>query len=131
MITNHPKRSQEHHGWSMSPLLLRLSFTSANFSSSQFKVLLRRSFKDSLRNRNVWISQIILTILCAVLIGTVFLQIGNDQKSTTRRQAVLFFCVINQVFLNKKLKKSEERRKNIKQIKRDLIVNRVFLVRSW
>lgn len=62
----------------------------------QFKVLLRRSFKDLLRNRNVWILQTILTILCAILIGTVFLQIGNTQTSVTRRQPVLFFCVINQ-----------------------------------
>lgn len=29
--------------------------------------------------------------------GTVFLQIGTDQKSVVRRQPVLFFCVINQV----------------------------------
>eukprot|EP00026_Physarum_polycephalum_P005293 Phypoly_transcript_05325.p1 GENE.Phypoly_transcript_05325~~Phypoly_transcript_05325.p1 ORF type:complete len:643 (+),score=84.35 Phypoly_transcript_05325:233-1930(+) len=64
--------------------------------TDQFKVLLRRSFKDTLRNRKVWISQAILTIVCAVLIGTVFLQIGNGQSSTTRRQPVLFFCVINQ-----------------------------------
>jgi len=32
----------------------------------------------------------------AVLIGTAFLQIGTTQRSTVRRQPVLFFCVINQ-----------------------------------
>jgi hypothetical protein len=31
--------------------------------------------------------------------GTVFLNIGNGQSSATRRQPVLFFCVINQVSL--------------------------------
>jgi hypothetical protein len=35
-------------------------------------------------------------IVMGVLIGTVFLQIGTSQSSTTRRQPVLFFCVINQ-----------------------------------
>jgi len=62
----------------------------------QFKTLLKRSFKDSLRNKKMWASQIIQTAIIAVLIGTVFLQIGQTQSSTTRRQPVLFFCVVNQ-----------------------------------
>jgi ATP-binding cassette subfamily G (WHITE) protein 2 len=32
----------------------------------------------------------------AVLVGTVFLQIGNDQLSVVKRTPVLFFCVVNQ-----------------------------------
>jgi hypothetical protein len=36
-------------------------------------------------------------VLMGALIGTAFLRIGNGQSSTTRRQPVLFFCVINQV----------------------------------
>jgi hypothetical protein len=36
------------------------------------------------------------TLIIAVLIGTVFLQIGTDQRSAVRRQPVLFFTVINQ-----------------------------------
>ena len=31
-----------------------------------------------------------------VLIGTVFLNIGNSQGSILRRQPVIFFCIINQ-----------------------------------
>eukprot|EP01113_Clastostelium_recurvatum_P040178 TRINITY_DN6221_c1_g2_i1.p1 TRINITY_DN6221_c1_g2~~TRINITY_DN6221_c1_g2_i1.p1 ORF type:complete len:672 (-),score=98.76 TRINITY_DN6221_c1_g2_i1:16-2031(-) len=62
----------------------------------QFRVLLRRSFQENLRNRGVLIAQVVQNIIMAVLIGTVFLQIGTDQTSTTRRQPVLFFCVINQ-----------------------------------
>lgn len=62
----------------------------------QFRVLLKRSVKDTMRNRKMWLSQIIQTIIIAVLIGTVFLQIGRGQPSATRRQPVLFFCVVNQ-----------------------------------
>ena len=36
------------------------------------------------------------TIVMAVLIGTAFVSIGKSQTSITRRQPVLFFCVINQ-----------------------------------
>eukprot|EP01111_Echinosteliopsis_oligospora_P006031 TRINITY_DN1997_c0_g2_i1.p1 TRINITY_DN1997_c0_g2~~TRINITY_DN1997_c0_g2_i1.p1 ORF type:complete len:623 (+),score=155.49 TRINITY_DN1997_c0_g2_i1:63-1931(+) len=62
----------------------------------QFKTLLKRSIKDSVRNRKLWVSQLIQTAIMAVLIGTVFLQIGTSQTSTARRQPVLFFCVVNQ-----------------------------------
>ena len=36
-------------------------------------------------------------VVMAVLIGTVFLQIGTTQASATRRLPVIFFWVINQV----------------------------------
>ncbi len=63
----------------------------------QFSVLARRSLKENLRNRTAIIAQVIQNIIMAILIGTVFLHIGHGQSSTTRRQPVLFFCVINQV----------------------------------
>jgi len=40
--------------------------------------------------------QLIETIIIAILVGTVFLKIGNDQVSVTKRQSVLFFCCVNQ-----------------------------------
>ncbi|KAG2438719.1 hypothetical protein HXX76_005264 [Chlamydomonas incerta] len=62
----------------------------------QFRVLLRRSVKEVWRKRSTTLVLLLQTIIIAVLIGTVFLQIGTDQKSVVRRQPVLFFCVINQ-----------------------------------
>lgn len=62
----------------------------------QFAVLLERSFKEKARQRGVLLTQLAQSVTMAVLIGTVFLQIGDTQTSTTRRQPVLFFCVINQ-----------------------------------
>ncbi|KXZ51256.1 hypothetical protein GPECTOR_13g743 [Gonium pectorale] len=62
----------------------------------QFRVLLRRSLKETWRKRSTTYVLMLQTVIIAVLIGTVFLRIGTDQKSTVRRQPVLFFTVINQ-----------------------------------
>ncbi|PNH04339.1 ATP-binding cassette sub-family G member 2, partial [Tetrabaena socialis] len=62
----------------------------------QFRVLLRRSIKETWRKRDTTYVLLIQTALMAVLIGTVFLRIGTDQKSAVRRNPVLFFTVINQ-----------------------------------
>lgn len=62
----------------------------------QYLVLLNRGYKEQYRKRNVVLTQIVQSIITALLIGGVFFKIGNHQTSTTRRQPVLFFCVINQ-----------------------------------
>ena len=62
----------------------------------QYRVLLNRGIREQIRKKNVVITQLIQSMMCALLIGGVFFQIGNGQKSTVRRQPVLFFCVINQ-----------------------------------
>lgn len=59
-------------------------------------VLFERGMKENWRRKNVLLISFIQTIVMAVLIGTVFLRIGDGQSSVTRRQPVLFFCVINQ-----------------------------------
>lgn len=62
----------------------------------QVRILLRRNFQEHRRELQVIITSLVQTIIIAVLIGTVFLQIGQSQRSTVRRQPVLFFCVVNQ-----------------------------------
>lgn len=62
----------------------------------QFSVLTQRSVKDTFRSRTTIIAQVLQNIICAILIGTVFYDIGSDQKSMTKRMPVLFFCAINQ-----------------------------------
>jgi ATP-binding cassette subfamily G (WHITE) protein 2 len=64
--------------------------------TKQFVILCRRSIKETIRNRTVMLAQVLQNVIMAVLLGTVFLQIGNGQSSATRRQPVLFFCVVNQ-----------------------------------
>lgn len=65
----------------------------------QFKVLFRRSVKEQVRGWPMLATQLIQTVITAVLIGTAFLQIGTSETSTVRRNSVLFFCVVNQVRL--------------------------------
>ena len=62
----------------------------------QFRVLFRRTLQDTLRKRSLLVTQMLQTIVMAVLIGTVFLRIGTSETSIVRRQPVLFFCCINQ-----------------------------------
>ena len=63
---------------------------------TQFFILLRRNFQEQIRSSKIIITSLIQTIIIAVLIGCVFLQIGNGQASVVRRSPVIFFCAINQ-----------------------------------
>jgi len=62
----------------------------------QIEILFRRNLREQSRRLNVIIISIIQTIIMAVLVGTVFLNIGHTQKSIVRREPVIFFCIINQ-----------------------------------
>eukprot|EP00300_Choanocystis_sp_HF-7_P015218 c18976_g1_i1.p1 GENE.c18976_g1_i1~~c18976_g1_i1.p1 ORF type:complete len:664 (+),score=172.76 c18976_g1_i1:90-2081(+) len=62
----------------------------------QFQTLSHRNFKELLRKRDLIFTNVVQTVVIAVLIGTVFLQIGDDQKSLSRRNSLLFFCCVNQ-----------------------------------
>jgi hypothetical protein len=60
-------------------------------------VLAIRCAKDAWRKRSRALIQLAQVVVMAVLIGTAFLDLGHDQLSVNKRQALLFFCVINQV----------------------------------
>jgi len=62
----------------------------------QFGILCERAFKDQVRRWRTLLIQLVETVIIAILVGTVFLKIGNDQVSVTKRQSVLFFCCVNQ-----------------------------------
>ena len=62
----------------------------------QVRILFRRNMREQSRKLHILGTSIVQTIVMAILIGTVFLRIGTGQPSTLRREAVLFFCAINQ-----------------------------------
>ncbi|GAX83957.1 hypothetical protein CEUSTIGMA_g11381.t1 [Chlamydomonas eustigma] len=64
--------------------------------TGQFIILFKRTLKEQWRKRSMLLTQLLQSVIIAVLIGTVFLKIGQGQSSTTRRQPVLFFCAVNQ-----------------------------------
>ncbi len=62
----------------------------------QVRILFRRNVREQFRKIHIIITSVLQTIVMGILIGTVFLKIGNSQKSIVRREPVLFFCAINQ-----------------------------------
>jgi ATP-binding cassette subfamily G (WHITE) protein 2 len=63
---------------------------------TQVRILLHRTFQEQFRQSSIIITSIIQTIIMGILIGVVFLKIGNTQKSIVRREPALFFCAVNQ-----------------------------------
>jgi ATP-binding cassette subfamily G (WHITE) protein 2 len=63
---------------------------------TQVRILLQRTFQEQFRQSSIIITSLVQTIIMAVLIGTVYLKIGNAQKSILRREPALFFCAVNQ-----------------------------------
>jgi hypothetical protein len=63
---------------------------------NQFSILVRRGIREQVRRKGLLFTQLCQSIIMAVLIGCAFLNIGTGQLSLTKRQPVLFFCVINQ-----------------------------------
>lgn len=62
----------------------------------QFALLFHRALITQSREWFACLLQLVQIIIISVLIGTVFLDIGTDQSSISKRQSVLFFCCINQ-----------------------------------
>ena len=62
----------------------------------QVQILFGRSMQEQFRQMRILVTSLIQTIVIAILIGTVFLQIGTGEQSVLRRESALFFCVVNQ-----------------------------------
>ena len=81
----------------VSKRLIQMNDVQANPTwMKQVQILLQRNFQEQIRQSRIIIISLIQTIIMAILIGTVFLKIGNTQKSIVRREPVLFFCAVNQ-----------------------------------
>eukprot|EP00953_Heterococcus_sp_UTEX-ZZ885_P004665 3011-Heterococcus_DN1.PRE.4 len=63
--------------------------------SKQFLIILERTLKEQTRKKAELTTQLVQTVIIALLIGLAFLDIGNTQKSIVKRGPVLFFCVVN------------------------------------
>lgn len=63
---------------------------------TQFTILFKRSLMITLRSKTTIFLQLLQATLMGLLVGAAFFHIGHGQKSVTRRQPLLFFCVVNQ-----------------------------------
>ncbi|XP_004343059.2 ABC transporter [Capsaspora owczarzaki ATCC 30864] len=63
--------------------------------STQFMFLGGRAFKNALRNRFMVRARLGQTVFLGLLVGLIFLQIGDDQASVQNRTGALFFVATN------------------------------------
>jgi hypothetical protein len=64
--------------------------------AKQVQILFRRSLQEQFRQSRILLTSTLQTIVMSILIGTVFLKIGNGSKSRVKREPALFFCAVNQ-----------------------------------
>lgn len=64
--------------------------------NKQVRILIRRNFQEQRYKIQVIFVSLVQAVIMAVLIGTVFFQISNSQKTVFRRESILFSCVVNQ-----------------------------------
>jgi ATP-binding cassette subfamily G (WHITE) protein 2 len=64
--------------------------------NKQVQILLRRNFQEQRRKFQTIFVSFVQSVIMAGLMGSVFFQIGNSQKTIFRRESFLFSCVVNQ-----------------------------------
>eukprot|EP00759_Apiculatamorpha_spiralis_P004233 PhF_6_TR12568/c1_g1_i1/m.19707 len=62
----------------------------------QVKISMKKSWVVLMRRQKEWFISLAINIINAVLIGTVFLQVGTGPTSNVKRLPALFFVVVNQ-----------------------------------
>jgi ABC-type multidrug transport system permease subunit len=71
--------------------------TQADFST-QFSILAARASKNALRNKLIVKAKLGQTLFLGILVGLIFLQLGDDQRSIQNRNGSLFFLAVNSLF---------------------------------
>jgi len=67
---------------------------------TQFGLLFQRSVKNYYRDKLLQFIKAFQTILFAIIVGLIYLKIGNDQTSIGDRAGALYFIITNQAFPN-------------------------------
>ncbi|XP_041820681.1 broad substrate specificity ATP-binding cassette transporter ABCG2-like [Chelmon rostratus] len=65
---------------------------------TQFRWVLKRTFRNLLLNPQTSIAQVGVTLFLALVVGALFFDIKEDQSGIQNRFGVLFFVVVNQCF---------------------------------
>jgi len=63
----------------------------------QFKLLFRRAFRNQLRNKLLLRGRLMQTLVMAVMVSLIYLNVRHDQRGVQDRQGFLFFIVANGV----------------------------------
>lgn len=67
-------------------------------ATNQLRVLLKREFRNELRNVPFHLARLFQLLIFFVVLGLAFMGISNDQRGVQNRLGILFFICINQVF---------------------------------
>ncbi|XP_029027566.1 broad substrate specificity ATP-binding cassette transporter ABCG2-like [Betta splendens] len=65
---------------------------------TQFRWVLKRTFKNILLNPQTSVAQVSVTLFLALVVGAIFFGVKNDQSGIQNRFGALFFIIVNQCF---------------------------------
>ncbi|XP_074518242.1 broad substrate specificity ATP-binding cassette transporter ABCG2 [Halichoeres trimaculatus] len=65
---------------------------------TQFRWVLKRTFRNLMLNPQTSVAQIAVTLFLALVVGAIFFDVQNDQGGIQNRFGALFFIVVNQCF---------------------------------
>ncbi|XP_035005581.2 broad substrate specificity ATP-binding cassette transporter ABCG2 isoform X2 [Hippoglossus stenolepis] len=65
---------------------------------TQFRWVLKRTFRNLMLNPQTSIAQIAVTLFLALIVGAIFFNVQDDQSGMQNRVGALFFVIINQCF---------------------------------
>ncbi|XP_071315654.1 broad substrate specificity ATP-binding cassette transporter ABCG2 [Trachinotus anak] len=65
---------------------------------TQFRWVLKRTFRNLLLNPQTSIAQVAVTLFLALVVGAIFFGVREDQKGLQNRFGALFFITVNQCF---------------------------------
>ncbi|XP_076023772.1 broad substrate specificity ATP-binding cassette transporter ABCG2 [Genypterus blacodes] len=74
------------------------TITYANSFSTQFRWVLKRTFRNLVLNPQTSVAQVLVTIVLALIIGAIFFNVQMDESGIQNRTGTLFFVIINQCF---------------------------------
>lgn len=65
---------------------------------TQFKWVLKRTFRNLMLNPQTSVAQILVTLFLALVVGAIFFDVKDDPSGMQNRFGALFFIVVNQCF---------------------------------
>lgn len=65
---------------------------------TQFRWVLKRTFRNLLLNPQTSVAQLAVTLFLALVVGAIFFDVKDDQSGVQNRFGALFFIVVNQCF---------------------------------
>uniref|UniRef100_A0A7N6BQ68 ABC transporter domain-containing protein n=1 Tax=Anabas testudineus TaxID=64144 RepID=A0A7N6BQ68_ANATE len=78
------------------PLTLTITYNTSFLT--QFRWVLKRTFKNIMLNPQTSIAQVAVTLFLALVVGAIFFDVKNDSSGIQNRFGALFFIVVNQCF---------------------------------